>query len=173
MFGDRPAKTGRLANSKPDIIGSSSNGDGSGSGGSGSRGDHPPGDARLPSAKPISATPLSAKPAAATPAAATLAAATPASVTPAGEMLNRASALETAVTTEPTELLEIGLGAYRKYLSDGVKEKIDHAVAILRETGVMVGGPTFPPPSQRNSNNDNRTRAAIGVVALLDHFVSD
>ena len=60
------------------------------------------------------------------------------SAKPAEKTMNQPSALETAVTTEPTELLEIGLGAYRRFLADGVKERIDHAVAVLRATGVMV-----------------------------------
>lgn len=84
---------------------------GDGSGSSGSRGDNPRSDTGLPSA------------------------------TSAGKAINQPSALETAVTTEPTELLEIGLGAYRKFLADGVKERVDHAVAVLRETGVMVRDP--------------------------------
>lgn len=56
-------------------------------------------------------------------------------------MVYQASALETAVTTEPTELLEIGLGAYQQLLADGVQERVDNAVAILRATGVMVRDP--------------------------------
>lgn len=103
LFGDRPVKTGRLANPN---IGGSSNGDGSGS--SGSWGNKPRNDTGL------------------------------ASATPAEKPIDQPSALETAVTTEPTELLEIGMGAYRQFLADGIKERIDQAVAILRETGVMV-----------------------------------
>lgn len=138
LFGDRPATTGRLANNKSNgtDTSSSSNGDGSGSGNSVSRGDHPPNDTCHPSATPSSARPIPAM-----PGSATTASATPTSVKPAGNTENRASALETAVTVEPTELLEIGLGAYRKFLADVVKDKIDHAVAILRETGVMVRDP--------------------------------
>lgn len=103
LFGDRPVKTGRLANPN---IGGSSNGDNGG--GSGSGGETPRNGTGLPSAKIAEKT------------------------------MNQSSALETAVTTEPTELLEIGLGAYHRFLAHGVKERIDHAVAVLRATGVMV-----------------------------------
>lgn len=49
-----------------------------------------------------------------------------------------APALETAVSAERTELLEIGANAYRRLLAKGVKKRIGGAVAVLRATGALV-----------------------------------
>ncbi|CAM9847508.1 unnamed protein product [Ectocarpus sp. 4 AP-2014] len=51
-------------------------------------------------------------------------------------------ALETAVTAEETELLEIGVTTYRRLLAAGVREREGRAVAVLRATGAMDGVPT-------------------------------
>ncbi|CBN79097.1 hypothetical protein Esi_0176_0057 [Ectocarpus siliculosus] len=51
-------------------------------------------------------------------------------------------ALETAVTAEETELLEIGVTTYRRLLAAGVREQEGRAVAVLRATGAMDGVPT-------------------------------
>lgn len=48
------------------------------------------------------------------------------------------SALETIVTTETTELLEIGIRTYRELLAVGVRERLSAAVAVLRATRVLV-----------------------------------
>lgn len=47
-------------------------------------------------------------------------------------------ALETAVTAEETELLEIGSTSYHRLLAAGVREREGRAVAVLRATGAMV-----------------------------------
>ncbi|CAM9556079.1 unnamed protein product [Ectocarpus sp. 12 AP-2014] len=51
-------------------------------------------------------------------------------------------ALETAVTAEETELLEIGVNTYRRLLAAGVREREGRAVTVLRATGAMDGVPT-------------------------------
>ncbi|CAM9665779.1 unnamed protein product [Ectocarpus fasciculatus] len=51
-------------------------------------------------------------------------------------------ALETAVTAEETELLEIGSTSYHRLLAAGVREREGRAVAVLRATGAMDGVPT-------------------------------
>ncbi|CAM9986920.1 unnamed protein product, partial [Ectocarpus sp. 8 AP-2014] len=51
-------------------------------------------------------------------------------------------ALETAVTAEETELLEIGVTTYRRLLAAGIREREGRAVAVLRATGAMDGVPT-------------------------------
>ncbi|CAM9613178.1 unnamed protein product, partial [Hapterophycus canaliculatus] len=50
-------------------------------------------------------------------------------------------ALETAITAEETELLEIGAASYRRHLAAGVRERLDRAVVVLRATGSMDGVP--------------------------------
>ncbi len=47
-------------------------------------------------------------------------------------------ALETAIIVEETELLEIGVSSYRRYLADGVKERTRWAVAVLKATSALV-----------------------------------
>lgn len=47
-------------------------------------------------------------------------------------------AVETAITAEETELLEIGAASYRRYLADGVRERAHWAVAVLQATGALV-----------------------------------
>lgn len=47
-------------------------------------------------------------------------------------------ALETAITVEETELLEIGFSSYRRYLADAVKKRTSWAVAVLKATGALV-----------------------------------
>lgn len=49
-------------------------------------------------------------------------------------------ALETAVTTERAELLEIGMNTYRQVLEELVRDRSDRSVAVLRATGAMVRG---------------------------------
>ncbi|CAM9549549.1 unnamed protein product [Scytosiphon promiscuus] len=51
-------------------------------------------------------------------------------------------ALETAITAEETEMLEIGTVSYRRHLAAGVRERLDHAVTLLRASGSMDGVPT-------------------------------
>lgn len=47
-------------------------------------------------------------------------------------------ALETAITAEETELLEIGVSSYRRYLAKGVAERRHRAVAVLKATQALV-----------------------------------
>lgn len=47
-------------------------------------------------------------------------------------------ALETAVTAETTELLEIGPRTYRELLAVGARERVNSAVAVLRATRALV-----------------------------------
>lgn len=57
--------------------------------------------------------------------------------TPASEWTSD-PALETAITAEETELLEIGVTSYRRYLAKGVRERTHQAVAVLQATEALV-----------------------------------
>ena len=61
--------------------------------------------------------------------------------TPPAPELSACPALETAIAAEETELLEIGVGSYRQYLANGVKERTDRAVAVLTATEALVREP--------------------------------
>lgn len=52
-----------------------------------------------------------------------------------------APAIETAVTVKPTELLAIGAHTYGLLLAEGVRRRLDEAVAVLRATNAMVSIP--------------------------------
>lgn len=47
-------------------------------------------------------------------------------------------ALETAITAEETEVLEIGVASYRRCLAKGARERTCRAVAVLKATGALV-----------------------------------
>eukprot|EP00903_Cladosiphon_okamuranus_P011664 g10971.t1 len=51
------------------------------------------------------------------------------------------AALETAITADETELLEIGVTSYRRFLAKGVRERTNRAVAVLKATKALDGVP--------------------------------